>query len=238
MAADLGGTLKEIGAIGYKGVELWFPEWPDQPDDLKRMVADAGLKVPSSHVPFRSLRDNLDHVAEFHRALGTRYLTIPNIPPDLRQSEEEWKSRVTEIAAIGRACKDAGFQLAYHNHAFEFEATIDGVEIHDYIFSHVEEDLLKTELDTFFIADVGKDPADYIRRFGERMPILHLKEKHPSPDYMNAEVGQGTIDWDAVFKAAEGSAVEWYVVEQNCQENPPLESIRISFEYLAGRGLV
>ena len=84
MTADLEGTLKEIAAIGYKGVELWFSEWPEKPDDLKRMVADTGLQVFSSHVPFRSLRDNLDHVAAFHRALGTRYLTIPNIPADLR----------------------------------------------------------------------------------------------------------------------------------------------------------
>ena len=109
MTADLEGTLKEIASIGYQGVELWFSEWPEKPDDLKRMMGDTGLQVPSSHVPFTSLRDNLDHVAEFHRVLGTRYLTIPNIPADLRKSEDEWKIRVDEIARKASIAKGTIF---------------------------------------------------------------------------------------------------------------------------------
>ena len=69
-----------------------------------------------------------------------------------------------------------------------------------------------------------------------RISRRHLKEKHRG-EYQNAEVGHGTINWDAVFEAARGSAVEWYVVEQNCQERPPMESARMSYQYLADRGL-
>jgi sugar phosphate isomerase/epimerase len=237
MAGDLEGTFEAVAKMGYRGVELWFREWPAKPDGLKRILEGTGLEVPSAHVPFLSLRDDFGAVAAFHRVVGTRYLTIPAIPAELRASDEDWKARVQEMVRIGRDCKDAGFQLAYHNHAFEFESTIGGVEVHDYIFQNVPEDLLKTELDTYFLASVGKDPADTIRRYGARMPMLHLKEKHKSSDYQNAEVGYGTIDWDSVFEAAASSAVEWYVVEQNCQERPELESVGMSLDYLKSRGL-
>ncbi|MBM4460595.1 MAG: hypothetical protein FJ011_23020 [Chloroflexi bacterium] len=29
IAGDLTGTLAKVAQIGYAGVELWFPSWPD-----------------------------------------------------------------------------------------------------------------------------------------------------------------------------------------------------------------
>jgi len=238
IADDLKGTLERIAETGYHGVELWFPEFPSV-GKLKKMLGNCGLKVISAHIPFVDLRDDFLAVADYHKELGNTNLTIPSIPALLRESENDWVQRVEEIGVIARKAKDAGFQLAYHNHAVEFENCIGDVEVHDYIFEKIDVDVLNVELDTFFIADVGKDPAEYIRRYKGRSSLLHIKEKSKTPGKnQNAEVGYGTIDWDSVFAAAEESGVEWYIVEQNCQVYPAFESIRMSLEYLKSRGIV
>jgi sugar phosphate isomerase/epimerase len=160
------------------------------------------------------------------------------LPQELRDSDAAWGQRIAEIGKIAVACHDAGFRLSYHNHAFEFTDRVGGHEAHDAIFASVSPDLLKAELDTFFIQDVGKDPAAYIRRYAGRLPLLHLKEKaKPSAGTQNAEVGDGIIDWDAVFAAAEGAGVEWYLVEQNCEAFPALQSIGMSLDFLRRRGV-
>ena len=236
IAEDLPGTLRQVADIGYAGIEAWFPTWPPA-GELKSIAEDSGLEIISAHVPFLELRDGLAGVAEYHRQLGNTALAIPNIPADLRAGADDWKRRVEEIAGIAAGCKQAGLRLSYHNHAVEFEDSIDGVDVHDYIFANVPADLLAAQLDTFFIADVGRDPAGYIRRYAGRGPLLHIKDRSTNLDAANTEIGRGTIDWDAVFAAADAAGVEWYIVEQNCQEYPALESIRMSYEYLSSCGV-
>jgi sugar phosphate isomerase/epimerase len=237
IAADLPAALRRVAEIGYQGVEAWFANWPPA-EALKAALADSGLKVVGAHVPFVELRDGFDAVAAYHRALGNSDVAIPMIPEELRRGEDDWKLRVEEIAAIARRCKEAGLRLSYHNHAMEFEETVGGVDAHDYIFATVGSDLLKAELDTYFIKHVGKDPAEYIRRYAGRGPLLHLKDESKDPRFANTEVGSGTVDWDAVLSAAESAGVEWYIVEQNSQGMGALESIAVSYEFLRSRGAV
>jgi hypothetical protein len=48
LAEDLAGTLRQVATIGYQGVELWFQKWPEAVE-LKKIVADCGLKIASAH---------------------------------------------------------------------------------------------------------------------------------------------------------------------------------------------
>ena len=59
----------------------------------------------------------------------------------------------------------------------------------------------------------------------------------PGSKFKNTELGRGTIDWPAVLAAAAEAGTEWYLVEQNCEDGPALESIRISYEFLRERGV-
>ena len=158
IADDLAGTLAKVAEIGYVGVELWFPAWPEVAV-LKAALAGSGLRVAGTHVPFLDLRDRFDRVAAYHSEIGNRDLVIPFLPQKLRDSDAAWGQRIAEIGEIAVACRNAGFRLSYHNHAFEFTDRVGGQEAHDAIFASVTPDLLKAELDTFFIQDVGKDPG-------------------------------------------------------------------------------
>ena len=236
IATDLRGTLARLADIGYTGVELWFESWPAA-DELTRAMDGLGLQIVGAHVPFLDLRDDFATVAEYHRAIGNNHLVIPGIPTDLRGSPELWVERIDDIRAIAQRAKEAGFRFSYHNHAEEYRDKIGGVEICEYMLSRTDPKLLSIELDTHFVATVGKDPADYIRRYGDRMALLHIKEKHADPRYADAEVGHGTIDWGSVFDAACAVDVEWYLVEQNCEEHPTMQSVKMSYDFLRSKGI-
>jgi len=234
----LSKTLQRAAQIGYEGVELWFPGPFPPVKEMKTILAEANLKVAGAHVPLDAMTSDFPRVADYHREIGNRNLVVPHIPAPRARNEDDWKSVVKDLAAVGRKCADAGFRLAYHNHSIEFEMKVGGIEVHDYIFSSVPADLLAAELDTYFIQFVGKNPAQYVRKFSGRVPLLHLKDVSKTPEkYKNAEIGRGTIDWDSVFKAAEEAGVEWHIVEQNCDEYPTFESIRMSLDYLKSKAI-
>lgn len=234
---DMPGTLKRVAEMGYAGCEM-APLEDVSPVELKQMIADAGLKLISSHVSFVKARDDFQAVADFHHALGNTNLVLGAIPGDLRETNDGWKLGVEQTRRIGGAAKAAGFRLHMHNHAFELTDSVDGIEAHHYIFSTVPAELLNTQLDTFFIKDVGKAPAAYVRKFAGRCPLLHIKDKaKPDTPDSQTQIGNGTIDWDAVFAAAEESGVEWYIVEQRKESAPGIESAKISIDYLKSRGM-
>ncbi|MBZ5564225.1 MAG: sugar phosphate isomerase/epimerase, partial [Acidobacteriia bacterium] len=46
------------------------------------------------------------------------------------------------------------------------------------------------------------------------------------------EVGRGIINWKRIFEAAKGGGLKHYFVEQDACDDPPLEAIKISYDYL------
>ena len=52
------------------------------------------------------------------------------------------------------------------------------------------------------------------------------------------EVGHGILDWDGIFAAAPEGGVEWYLVDQDRCTRAPLESARLSIDYLKARGML
>ncbi len=53
-----------------------------------------------------------------------------------------------------------------------------------------------------------------------------------------AEVGEGTMDFQAIFDAASEAGAICYIVEQDRCERPALESARLSFDNLVAMGMV
>jgi len=239
MTEDMAGTLVKVAEMGYNGVELVaFKEAPP-PGEVKGMIANAGLTLVSSHASFADLRDDFGAAVAYHKTLGHCDIVVGAVPPDMRKTEEGWKEAVVQLEEIARNCTGAGFRVSMHNHAFELEATVDGVEAHHYVFSQIAADLLNAQLDTYFIEAVGKSPADYVRKFSGRVPLLHIKDKaNDSDPDEQTQIGNGVIDWDAVFAAAEESGVEWYIVEQKRESVPGIDSARMSVEYLKSRGML
>ena len=87
------------------------------------------------------------------------------------------------------------------------------------------------EIDTYWIAHGGGDPAAWIGQCKGRIPAVHLKDMASDEQRSDLPVGEGTMPWPKLLQAAEEAGVEWYIAEQ---DNPrdAIEDVRISLQHI------
>jgi sugar phosphate isomerase/epimerase len=95
--------------------------------------------------------------------------------------------------------------MLYHNHALEFTTRVGDVEVFDQIFGTIDAQLLGAEIDVFFVAEVGRDPAALLRKFSGRLKRVHLKVSFSEW----ARRAAGAADVDGTVEAASGSRCSW-----------------------------
>lgn len=253
-AADLRGTLEAIKAMGYDGVEFAGLHGY-APADIKAMCAEIGLTPISAHVPYYDMVADPKGVLADYAAIGCEYVAIPYLTPECRPGTDGFVKVVENAEMLGKAAKELGMYLLYHNHDFEFEK-IDGKYALEVLYDTVPADLLGTELDTCWVRVGGEEPAAYVRKFSGRAPVVHLKdyaggksehmyeligieseekavEENP---FEFRPVGSGVQDMPAILAAAEFAGAKWVVVEQDQPSMglKPLECAKKSIEYLKG----
>lgn len=232
---DFVGTLRSVAQIGYAGVE--FVGYGGlSAAEIKALLEELGLRPAGSHVSLELLENELDSVIEYSLEIGNPYVVCPSLPPDRRRDGPSLRAVAQSLNHIGAACKEQGLRFCYHNHAFEFQ-TLDGKCIFDILFENTDPELVGAEVDTYWVQFAGLDPAELIQRYSDRVRLVHLKDMDPQ-DRSFAEVGEGILDWRAIFSASEAAGAEWYIVEQDRCKRPPLESVRLSLENLRAMGMV
>lgn len=235
LSKDFAETVRRVAAMGYAGVELAGTGGLSA-GELRALLEDNNLRVVGAHVPLGALESDLGATVAYHQELGNPYVIVPFLPPD-RRSAEGYAQVAVLLNTVGARLRDAGLHLAYHNHAFEFETLNGGGRGYDLLIDGTDPELVKIELDTFWVQRAGLDPAETLRRYAGRVPLIHLKDMTPGDEPTFAEVGEGTMDFGAIFAAAETAGAECYIVEQDVCRRPPLESVRISLDNLRNMGI-
>ena len=240
---DFEGTIKQIAAIGYKEVEI-YDFYGKTAAEARKLLDDNDLKAPSGHWMLDVLQTKLDKAIEDAKTIGCEYIVMPILDkPGARTSLDQYKKLVASFNKIGEQCKKADLQFAYHNHNFEFQ-TLDGKLVYDYLLAELDPDLVKMEMDCFWVTHAGHDPVAYLEKYPGRFPLLHIKDlkagNEPATELdaekgaaLFAEVGSGTIDWKRIFAAAAKGGLKHYFVEQDYCAGDPLESIKMSYDYLS-----
>ncbi|HEX2863073.1 MAG TPA: TIM barrel protein, partial [Deinococcales bacterium] len=132
-AADFTGTLEQVAAAGYQGVEFAGYGGLEAPA-LAKVLAGLNLTAVSSHVGFDRLSTSLDQELDFLGQLGATQIVCPWLPEALRATEKAWLDVADRLAEIGERCAARGFALAYHNHSFEFTSQVNGAPAFDALF--------------------------------------------------------------------------------------------------------
>lgn len=252
MKEDFYGTLKKVKEFGYTGVEF-AGLFDKDPLEVKKMCDELGLVPLSAHVPFLKLMEAMDETIECYAKLGVKYVVIPYLTPEYRPGNPGFTTVIEQAKKIGEALKNKGIILQYHNHDFEF-VKIDGEYALDILYKEVGPELLQAQIDTCWVNVAGENPADYLRKYAGRIPVVHLKdfagvksdnmyaligidedkEKKTEGPFEFRPVGKGKQDFPAIVAAADAGGTEWYVVEQ---DNPSmglnaLECAKTSLDYL------
>jgi sugar phosphate isomerase/epimerase len=235
MQQDFAGTLEAVARIGYREVEFagYFDRSPEQ---VRRVLEHNGLVAPAAHVPFEALESDWDATLHIASLIGHQYLVCAWIPEERRRTLADWRGIAQIVNRAGAAARAAGVQLAYHNHSYEF-VPLGGQIPYDVFTAATDPDLVRLELDLFWITFGGGDPLVYFARYPGRFPLVHVKDMMPkpspdvAPERVMADVGKGRIDWRRIFAHAGQAGIRHYFVEHDDPPDP-LASIRASFEYL------
>ncbi len=225
-ARDILGTLKAVADMGYDGVEF-AGYYGRSADDLRKMLDDLGLKVAGTHIGIDTLLgDELKKTVAFNKTIGNRFLIVPWLPDQYRDSKAAWLKTARLMNEIAKKVKPEGMRVGYHNHIMEFQP-IDGEMPWDIFFGATVPDVVM-QLDTGN-AMYGNVSADGVLQIMRRHPGLaatvHLKEFSSKDE--KALIGEGEMKWKEFFKLCETiGGTEWYIVEQESYAYQPLECVR------------
>ena len=255
MEKDFRGTLEKVKAMGYDGVEF-AGLFGNSAEDVKKMCEEIGLVPISAHIPYVDFVSDLDKTLSTYAEIGCKFVVIPYLHLNYCPGGEDYAEFVENAKKIGAAANEKGMTLLYHNHDFEF-AKKDGKYLLDIMYEDISAELLETELDTCWVNVGGENPADYVRKYAGRAPVVHLKdffgekaddmyeligeEKKAVARPNNFEfrpVGAGLQNFPEILAAVDKSNVSWVVVEQDkpSMQLSSLECVAKSIEYLKSIG--
>lgn len=235
--ADFAVSLKKISDIGYKAVQV-SAIGPIPDEEVKAITADLNLTICNTHIPYERLWNDLDSVVEQHRLWNCKHVAIGSMPKPYREAGEAGFRRfAAEASQVGQKLGQAGLTFSYHNHSFEFVrfGRRTGLDI---IYAESDPRHLQAELDTYWVQHGGGDPAAWVARLKQRMPVVHLKDMVIIDNQQTmAEVGEGNLNWPAILTACREAEVEWYAIEQDICQRDPFESLAMSYNNLKAMGL-
>jgi len=239
MAKDPKATLKAVADAGYAYVESAnYAEgkfYGMTPAEFKSYLATLGLTAKSAHMGMVNM-ENADQLIADVKAAGISYFVIPVPPMGMFYFNQETKSMAMKGTAddlvkimntLGEKCFNAGIQLLYHNHDFEFKPLADGTVIEDILLEKCNPEYVNFQMDLFWVTKAEVDPLTYFEKYPGRFKAWHVKDM--STEGVFAPVGTGTIDFKRILDAKKKSGMEFYLVEQdNTFDLDPLEAIKIS----------
>ncbi|WP_323742988.1 MULTISPECIES: sugar phosphate isomerase/epimerase [unclassified Rathayibacter] len=202
LAADLPATLDRLAAIGFTAVELFG--LGELAEGYRSALPASGLNAPSAHARLLGAHDGASVEALFDLAasLGVQTVIDPYVDPARWTTADDVARIADELAALVDPAASRGLTLGYHNHEFEFENRLDGRSAFEH-FAGLLDRRLVLELDTYWAAVGGDDPAQVLGRLGEQVRLLHIKDGPVSKDTSEQlPAGDGAMDIPAILRAA------------------------------------
>lgn len=227
--ADFRAAVRELKKMGYEGVEIAGIDslsYYEMADILK----EEGMTAVSAHIGL----DELENEEKLNglKALGLNYIAFNGL--GISPEKLDWTRDY--LTRIGKIAYDNGIYMLYHNHDYELIGN-DGVIPLDTVYNAVVPEYLGAEIDVCWVKYAGIDPAEYVRKYKGRCPIVHLKDYNGGTkgnDFSYKTVGSGVVDINGVIEAAKEADTEWLIVEQDNPEDgmTPMECAEKSAKFL------
>ena len=247
MAADPVAALAKVAKTGftsvegatYTGTELFYGM---RPGDFANVLKQNGLIMPSAHYRLgeelvngeqqkgtimNDWKKAVDDAAE----AGVQYMVCAYLSQSERGNLDHYKNVANMLDIAGETCKGAGIQLCYHNHDFEFIQE-DGKYPYETLLANTDKDLVKMEMDIYWVTKAKQDPIALINEHPGRFPLWHVKDMNNKPDQMFTEVGNGVINFKKIFEHSKKAGLKYFFVEQDVCPGDPYDSITKSISYI------
>jgi sugar phosphate isomerase/epimerase len=232
LAEDFAGVMKKVTDIGYVGVEPIFNLPGTTTVEAAKLFRELGLEVPSAHTPL-PIGEDANRVLDFMAAMGCERI-VSGKGPDSFETMDLIK-QTCDLFNEGQAvAAQNGLAFGIHNHWWEF-LQVEGRYVYQVMLEHLHPAIF-FELDTYWIKTAGVDPAEAVKAFGPRAPLLHIKDGPAVKGEPHVAVGQGVLNFPRIVQAGE-ETVEWLIVELDHCATDMMEAVERSYKYLVAGGL-
>jgi inosose dehydratase len=251
-------AIKEIGELGFSGIQLRsnvLKDFGGKPKALADLLKRHGLQFVAlsgggprgnDYAEAEAVEEQVKNAA-FLRDAGGLYLqmTDSSRPKDRKPVAEDFKKLGRVLTEVGKRAADMGVMMAYHNHMNSLGEAPREV---DRVMDEADPRYVKLLLDVAHYTQGGGDPSEAIRKYRDRLLLLHIKDvESPVPgaaedrssSYRFVELGRGKVDLPRVFAALKEIRFRgWAIVELDSvpdKARSPKESAIISKKYLQER---
>ena len=229
---DFPGVIRQIGEIGYKGVEFAGLHGCD-PREIRRLIDDLGMKASSTHAALPT-KETINEAVDLAGVLGYDILISGKGPGEFKTLDDV-KAAAAQYQAATELLAGHGLRMAYHNHWWEM-ARFGGALGLETLLELAPG--LVAELDIYWAANFGAvDVPALIGRRAARIPLLHVKDGPLVKDEPHTASGDGRMDIPACVKAADPAVLEWLIVELDFCAGDMMDAVKKSYAYLTGQGL-
>jgi inosose dehydratase len=227
---DMNRAISDIGAAGYKGIELFdgnLLDYEGKIGELRNQLADAGLNFLAVYsggnfifpeiLPEElwRIRKGADLAAE----LGAQHLVVGG--------GEDYRRLSEGLNQVVRVAEERGMTAHYHPHLTTMAESPEQIrKVFDLSNIHFCPD-------TAHLVAGGGDPAKLILELANRISYVHLKDFRRNP-FAFLPLGEGELDMDAILRALVNiKYAGWLLVELDSYDNPKAGA-ETSMRYLTG----
>jgi sugar phosphate isomerase/epimerase len=233
IARDFPGTIKLLAAAGFQTVELCSPVgYADSGfaglaqysgAELRKVLADAGVKCVSSHFGIQELRKDQARRIAWAKDVGLTQMLVPSLEGPRHPTLDDVKRAADEYNRMAEQAAKAGIQQGLHNEDFEL-TQVNGQRTYDLLFKWLDPKLVKFQFQVSTIS-AGYDAAEYFTQYPGRFISMHVQGWSKTAR-KEMPVGQDDLDWKKIFTAARIGGIKNYFVEMD------LDLMKASVPYL------
>ncbi len=231
LAEDLPGTLDRLAGLGFAHVEPF--RLTDYAAQLGPALAASGLTAPTAHQHVVGTGHE-DEIFGTAATLGVGTVFDPRIDRQRFESADGVAAVAEDLNAAAAVAEKHGVRVGYHNHAQELEIVHEGTTALDLLASHLD-DAVVLEVDTYWAAVGGQDPVALLKRLGDRVTAVHVKDGPATPDPIDqVPVGRGELPVREILAAAPHAL---RVVELDDTRGDRFQAVADSITWLRAEGL-
>jgi sugar phosphate isomerase/epimerase len=225
LAEDLDGTIAALAGMGFGAVEVF--DLLAYSDRLHEPLRRHGLRAPTAHVDV--LASDAADVAAAAQDLGVTTVIQPWTDPSRWKDVDAIGELADALNAAAARAAGEGLRVGYHNHHFELASMVDGRHALE-VFADALAPEVVLEVDAYWAFVGGADVPALLRRFGERVVALHVKDGDGSLDTSRqVAAGAGVVPLAATVAAAPRAL---RIVELDDTAGDMLDAVRASRDFL------
>jgi sugar phosphate isomerase/epimerase len=218
--------LDRVAAAGYDGVQFSGGFGDASPAEIADRLDDLGLEATPCHHGVEDLEADPAGVTATYDTIGVDGLVVPWLGAEHFEDREAAEATAGRLDDVAAELAEYGHDLHYHNHDHEFTDLGDTTGFA--AFADASSVLL--EPDVGWIATAGHDPVEVLRRYGDRVDLVHMKDMDADAGEFR-EIGEGTVDMQACADAARDIGAEWLIYEHD-EPADPVASLEYGAEFL------